>query len=107
MHWVYLAIAIVLEVAGTTCMKMSEGFTKPWYSVAMFALYALAFTALTLAIKKLDVSVAYAIWAGAGTALIAMIGLVAFDEKLTALKVVCLILIIVGVVGLNLQTKHG
>ena len=107
MHWVYLTAAIVLEVIGTTCMKLSEGFTKPAYAGAMFVLYAAAFTCLTLAIKKLDVSIAYAIWAGVGTALIAVIGLVAFDEKLTAIKVVCLVLIVLGVVGLNLQTKHG
>ena len=80
MHWIYLMIAILLEVAGTTSMKLSQGFTKLVPSVCVFVLYAMSFSLLALALKAIDVSVAYAIWSGLGTALIAGIGIVAVDE---------------------------
>jgi small multidrug resistance pump len=100
--WLSLLGAILFEVAGTTCMKLAQGFARPAYAWAMFGLYAVAFTLLTFALKRLDVSVAYAIWAGLGMALIAVIGIVAFDERLTWLKALSLVLIVAGVVGLNL-----
>lgn len=102
MTWIYLALAILLEVAGTTCMKLSDGFTKMVPSILLFVFYTLSFGMLTLALKRIDVSVAYAVWSGAGTALIATIGVLWFREPMTALKLISLALIIVGVVGLNL-----
>lgn len=101
-YWLLLIAAIVLEVAGTVSMKLSQGFSKPLPSVLLFIFYAGAFVALTVVLKKIEVSVAYAIWSGLGTALIAAIGIVYFGEALTAVKIVSLVLIIVGVVGLNL-----
>ena len=103
MHWIYLICAIVLEVSGTTCMKLSEGFSKVVPSILMLVLYSLSLGALTLALKKIDVGVAYAVWSGVGTALIATIGVLWFREPATAFKVISLILIIAGVVGLNLS----
>ena len=103
MTWVYLVLAILLEVCGTTCMKLSDGFTKAVPSVLLFVSYTLSFGMLTLALKKLDVSVAYAVWSGMGTALIATIGVLWFKEPVTALKLISLGLIILGVVGLNLS----
>ena len=103
MTWVYLFLAIVLEVAGTTNMKLSQGFTKLGPSVAMAVFYALSFGGLTLALKGIDVSVAYAIWSGLGTALIAAIGILWFREPATAMKMLSLGLIVAGVVGLNLS----
>ena len=102
MTWLYLGFAILLEVAGTTCMKLSEGFTKLMPSILLFVFYTLSFGMLTLALKRIDVSVAYAVWSGVGTALIATIGVLWFKEPMTALKLISLALIIVGVVGLNL-----
>jgi small multidrug resistance pump len=102
MTWLYLALAIVLEVSGTTCMKLSEGFTKTVPSILLFVFYTLSFSMLTLALKKIDVSVAYAVWSGVGTALIATIGVLWFKEPATAMKLISLGLIIIGVVGLNL-----
>ena len=101
--WLYLIGAIVLEVAGTTSMKFSEGFTRVGPSVLIFVFYVLSFTALTFALKGIDVSVAYAVWAGVGTALIGVIGIVHFKEPATMLKIVSIGFIIVGVVGLNLN----
>jgi small multidrug resistance pump len=103
MTWLYLALAIVLEISGTTCMKLSEGFTRIVPSILLFVFYILSFGMLTLALKKIDVSVAYAIWSGVGTALIATIGVLWFKEPATAIKLVSLGLIILGVVGLNLS----
>ncbi|MGH8589282.1 MAG: DMT family transporter, partial [Gammaproteobacteria bacterium] len=82
-HWLYLAAAIVFEVAGTTSMKLAQGFTRPLPSVLIFVFYALAFVALTLTLKKMDISVAYSVWSGVGTALIAAIGFFWFQEPLT------------------------
>ncbi|MEX2318097.1 MAG: multidrug efflux SMR transporter [Pirellulales bacterium] len=105
--WYFLAAAILLEVAGTISMKLSEGFTKLLPSVLLFALYAAAFTALSFALRKIDVSVAYAIWSGAGTAIVALIGVAFFREGMNAWKLISLALIVVGVVGLNLSgAKH-
>jgi small multidrug resistance pump len=103
MTWVYLVLAILLEVSGTTCMKLSGGFTKLVPSILLFVFYTLSLGMLTLALKRIDVSVAYAVWSGIGTALIATIGVLWFKEPATALKLISLALIIVGVVGLNLS----
>jgi small multidrug resistance pump len=102
MSWLYLVLAIVLEVSGTTSMKLSQGFTKILPSALMFLFYGLSLSALTLALKKIDVSVAYAVWSGLGTALIASVGVLWFREPLNALKIISLLLIIMGVIGLNL-----
>ena len=101
MAWLILFIGIVLEVVGTTSMKLSEGLTRPFYSVMMFVCYALSLGAIALALKELEVSLVYAIWAGLGTTLIAAIGVVYFHEPLTALKLLSIGLIIAGVVGLG------
>ena len=103
MSWLYLVLAIVLEVSGTTSMKLSQGFTKIAPSVLMFLFYGLSLSALALALKKIDVSVAYAVWSGIGTALIASVGVLWFREPLNAMKIMSLVLIILGVIGLNLS----
>jgi small multidrug resistance pump len=103
MTWLYLVLAIVLEVSGTTSMKLSQGFAKTLPSVVMFVFYGLSLSALTLALKHIDVSVAYAVWSGLGTALIATVGVVWLREPLSALKFFSLMLIIVGVIGLHMS----
>jgi len=84
-------------------MKLSAGFTKTIPSILMFVFYLASLAVLTLALKKIDVSVAYAVWAGLGTALIATIGIVYFHESATLLKIISILLIIAGVVGLHLS----
>jgi small multidrug resistance pump len=105
MSWIYLLLAILAEVTGTTCMKLSQGFTKTVPSILLFVFYACSFTLMTLAIKKLEVSIVYAIWSGVGTALIAMIGILVFHEQMNALKVISIVLIIAGVIGLNVVAR--
>jgi small multidrug resistance pump len=103
MAYLYLLLAIVLEVCGTTSMKLSQGFTRLLPSVLIFVFYGLSFTLLTVVLKKIEVSIAYAIWSGVGTALIATLGILYFKESLTLLKLVSLALVILGVIGLNLS----
>lgn len=101
--WALLGAAILLEVAGTTFLKQSQGFTRGGYVVALFVCYALSLGALGLAVKRIEIGVAYALWAGLGTALIALIGILVFREAVTAVKLISLALIILGVIGLHLE----
>ena len=98
----YLMFAILLEVAGTTSMRLSNGFTVFGPSVLIFVFYFFSFGFLTLSLKRLELSTAYAVWSGLGTLLIALIGMVFFNEPMTMIKAFSLALIIVGVVGLRL-----
>jgi small multidrug resistance pump len=105
MAWILLIIAILLEVCGTTCMKLSHGFTRWLPSVLMFVFYAGCFTVFTYAVKTIEVSTAYAIWCALGAALIAVIGCVFFKESVNALKIVGLGLVIAGVTALKVANK--
>lgn len=106
MSWLYLALAIGFEIVGTTAMKMSQGLTRLGPALVLFVSYVISFTFLALALKRLDVGVAYAIWSGVGTAIIAVIGWLVFNEMMTPLKVVSIGLIIAGVVGLQWGGGH-
>lgn len=99
--WFYLTASIIFEVAGTTSMKLSDGFSRTLPSVLIFVFYGISFYAFTLALKKMDLSVAYAVWAGSGTALVAIIGIIWFNDAVSPLKLACLGLVIIGVTGLN------
>jgi small multidrug resistance pump len=100
--WFLLVAAIVTEVGGTTCLKLSDGFSRLIPSLGVVVLYPLSFVFLATVLKVIEVSVAYAIWSGLGTALIAVIGILIFGEPLSAARLVSLGFIIVGVVGLQL-----
>lgn len=106
MPWIYLTAAIVLEVCGITSMKLSRGFSEVGPSIAVPLFYVLSAAAVILALKRLDLTVTYAIWSGVGTALAAMIGVAYFREPLTLIKVASLALVILGVVGLTLASRH-
>lgn len=104
MHWYYLVAAIALEVCGTVCMKISDGLEKLVPSVLVYVFYMASFYYLAGAIKHIDVGIAYAIWAGSGTALVAIVGVTYFREPFTVAKMIFTLLIIVGVVGLKLAS---
>ncbi|QPP09471.1 multidrug efflux SMR transporter [Streptomyces bathyalis] len=105
---VYLTLggAILAEVLGTTAMKYSDGFSKLWPSVLTALGYLVAFALLAQTLKSMAVGTAYAIWAGAGTAAIAAIGIVFIGESVTAAKIIGIVLVIAGVVVLNLGGIH-
>lgn len=105
MHWLMLYTAIAFEVAGTTSLKLSEGFARPGFFVLCLGLYIASFALLGMALKTLPVGVAYAIWAGAGTVVIAFIGMIWFQEGAGLLRLLFIVLIVIGAVGLNLTTQ--
>jgi small multidrug resistance pump len=102
MKWIILAIGILFEVLGTICMKYAEGFTKFLPSVLVFVFYGISLAALVFVLEKMQVSIAYAIWASAGTALIAIIGMLFFKESFSLIKVLSICFIIIGILGLEL-----
>ncbi|MEU6817716.1 multidrug efflux SMR transporter [Streptomyces sp. NPDC046860] len=102
MGFVLLAVAIAAEVAATTAMKYSEGFTRLWPSLVTVAGYVVSFALLARALRTVQIGAAYAIWAGVGTAAVAVLGTVLFGEGLSAVKVAGILMIIGGVVVLNL-----
>jgi len=107
MGWLTLAGAIAFEIAGTTCLKLSAGLARPGPALGVLAFYAASFACLAFALKRLELGVAYAIWSGLGTAIIAAIGMIWFREPVSALKLASLALVIAGIVGLNLAESGG
>lgn len=101
-HWVLLAIAIVAEVIGTSFLKASDGFTRLWPSVVVVVSYCIAFYFLALTLKTMPVGIAYAVWAGAGIALIALIGWAVFGQSLDLPAAAGIGLIVSGILVLQL-----
>ncbi|MFZ9594737.1 MAG: DMT family transporter [Bdellovibrionia bacterium] len=106
MSWVLLVAAIFFETSGTLCLKFSQGFTRLWPTLGLVVFYALCFFCLSLAVRKIDLAIAYAVWSGVGTALITTFGVLFFKQALTPLQVFFLVLIMIGVVGLNLVSQR-
>lgn len=102
MCWLYLILAIFFETIGTTALKMSNGFSILLPSIGTVISYVLCFLFLSFALKTIDMSIAYAIWGAFGILLISAIGMVFFNETVSVIKVVSIILIIIGTVGLKL-----
>lgn len=100
-HWGWLAIAVAAEVVGTSFLKSAAGFTRLWPSLAVVFCYALAFYCLSITLRTLPVGIAYAVWAGAGIVLIALIGRVLFGQLLDAPALLGIGLILAGVVVIN------
>lgn len=105
MHYLFLGIAIVGEVAATSALKSAEGFTKLAPSLAVVAGYAIAFYFLSLTLRAIPMGVAYAVWAGLGIVLISATGWILFGQKIDAWGFVGLSLIVAGVVVVNLLSK--
>src|SRR5215469_763711 len=102
---VYLALAIMLEICGTTSLKLSDGFTRIGPSGAVVLCYAASFALLSLALRGLELSIAYAVWSGVGTGIVATIGIFWFGESAGGWKLLCLALIVLGVAGLHLSER--
>jgi small multidrug resistance pump len=104
---VLLLVAIGVEVAATGLLPKAAGFTDPWWSLVVVAGYALSIWLLAVVVRAIPVSIAYAVWAGLGTAAVAVVGLVFLGESMSWAKAGSLGLIVLGVVGLNLVGTHG
>lgn len=105
MQWLYLSIAIVCEVIATSALSATDGFTRLAPSLLVIAGYAVAFYFLALTLRTMPVGVAYAIWSGAGVALIALIGWLALGQRLDSPAIVGLVLIVAGVLVIQLFSK--
>ncbi|MDD9898999.1 MAG: multidrug efflux SMR transporter [Candidatus Melainabacteria bacterium] len=101
MSWFLLFSAIALEVLATVQLKLSDGFTKFDYSFNTVVLFLLSFACAAFAFKKIDLSLAYALWSGLGTVGIIAVGILYFDEPSSLMKMFFTGLIIVGAIGLN------
>jgi small multidrug resistance pump len=104
-HWVHLAAAIVSEVAATSALRASEGFTRPGPTIFVIAGYMIAFYFLSLTLRALPVGVAYAIWSGVGVSLIAIVGWLVLGQRLDPAAVVGIALIVAGVVVMNVFSR--
>lgn len=99
--YIALTISIISEVFATTMLKMSDGFTNPVPSIGVIVGYAVSFYCLSVSLKMIPLSLAYAIWAGAGTALTTLIGVLVWQDPFNSLTLIGLMLIIGGIIVLN------
>lgn len=102
MSYLFLTLAIILETAGTVCMKLSDGFTKPLPVVGTCLTYIACFYFLSLSLKTIPLGVAYAVWAGLGIVLGNVIGVILFKQQFDFAAGIGIALIVSGVVVLNL-----
>ena len=107
MTWVLLGVAIIAEVTGTISLRFSEGFSKPLPSVLVVIGYGTAFVLLSVVLQRgMAIGVAYAVWAAAGVALVALVGVLFLGESLTLFQIGGLVAVIAGVVALELGAAH-
>ncbi|MFH0258580.1 DMT family transporter [Vibrio rumoiensis] len=106
-QWLFLGAAIISEVIATSAMKSSEGFTKLVPSIVVVLGYITAFYFLSLTLKTIPVGIAYAIWAGLGIVLIAVVGWIVHGQKLDIPAMFGMALILLGVVVINIFSKTG
>ena len=106
-NWLYLGIAIVSEVIGTSALKSSESFTRLYPSLLVLIGYGLSFYFLSLTLASIPIGIAFAVWSGVGIVLVSLIGLVVFGQKLDMAALFGIALICAGVVVLNYFSKSA
>lgn len=104
MPWLYLFIAGLLEVAWAVGLKQTDGWTRPWPSVITALLMIASFIFLSLALRSLPIGTAYALWTGIGAVGTAIVGILMFDEPRTVARLICIVCIVAGIVGLKLTS---
>lgn len=102
MGWIYLIAAVLFETIGTSLLKLSNGFSIMLPSIGTTISYILCFLFLSHALKTIDMSVAYAVWGAVGILLVAIIGIFVFHEPINLAKIIFILLIVIGTVGLKL-----
>lgn len=105
MSWIWLIIAGLLEIAWAIGLKYADGFTKLKPSVITVLLMLASFWCLAQAVRGLPLGTSYAIWTGIGAVGTAILGMILFKEPATAARLLCMLLIVAGIVGLKLTTK--
>jgi quaternary ammonium compound-resistance protein SugE len=107
MPWFYLLIAGLLEIGWAIGLKYTEGFSKLWPSVATVCAMIASFGLLAAALKTIPVGTAYAVWTGIGAVGTAIIGMAFLGESREVLRILCIVLIVAGVVGLKFASASG
>ncbi|HVU91640.1 MAG TPA: multidrug efflux SMR transporter [Jatrophihabitans sp.] len=103
MAWVLVVIAGIFETGFAVLLKQSHGISRLWPTVGFAACALISFALLTVALRELEVGPAYAVWTGLGAAGTAVVGMVALSESVSTLKVLSIVFVLVGVIGLNLS----
>ena len=106
MAWVFLVVAVFLEVFWSSFLKLSEGFTKLGYSIVTVAGMLASFYFLSQAMKTLPLGTAYAIWTGIGAVGSVLVGILVFKEPVTAARMVFTVLLLTGIIGIKLTSAH-
>ena len=106
MGYIYLGAAIVLELCGTTCMKLSDGFSQKFFAAGTMIFYGFCFYFFALSLKSVQLNIAYATWGGLGVVLAAVVAKIFFHETISTPGFVGIILIVVGVVLCNFFGGH-
>lgn len=106
MAWLVLIVSGLLEAGWAISLKASDGFSKVWPSTAFVIFAAISFAGLAWSLRTLPVGSAYAVWTGTGAATTAAIGMLWLGEATSVLKIVSVLLVVAGIVGLNLASAH-
>jgi quaternary ammonium compound-resistance protein SugE len=108
MSWIYLTIAGIFEIAWAVGIKYTEGWSKFWPSAFTIISMIAGFYFLSMALKELPIGTAYAVWTGIGTIGVAIYGIIFFQESSDILRILCIVVIVTGIVGLRiLSTNHS
>jgi len=105
MAWIYLVVAGMFECGWAIGLKYTDGFTKLFPSLLTFSAMAISFWLLSVAMKTIPVSTAYAVWTGIGAVGVAILGMILLGESRDIMRVICLLLIVSGIVGLKLVSS--
>lgn len=103
--WIYLGLAIVLEVVATSLLKLSDGLVRWEWAAASILFYALCFLVFAPSLRTIPVGVAYAVWSGVGIVAITLIGMLFFEERLSPVQLGFIALVLIGAIGLQLSTR--
>ncbi len=106
MAWVYLVIAGGFEIAWAAGLKYTDGFTRLWPSVGTVAALCVSMVCLALAVRAIPIGTAYAIWTGIGAVGTAVAGILLFHEPRDAARLIFIVLIVAGIVGLTLSSSR-
>jgi quaternary ammonium compound-resistance protein SugE len=106
MAWIYLVIAGIFEIVWAIGLKYTEGFTKLWASVFTITAMLISFYLLSVALKTLPVGTGYATWTGIGAVGTTIFGIILFNEPRDAARILCILLIVAGIIGLKLTSSH-
>ncbi|QNI53290.1 small Multidrug Resistance family protein [Synechococcus sp. BIOS-E4-1] len=105
--WLLLLLAITAEVIGTSCLKLSQGFSRPVPTLVVLSAYAISMTLMSRVVQVLPMGLTYALWSGIGIVAIVMIGLLLYHQVPTQGQLMGMALITAGVITVNLSGNHG